>query len=42
MSTTREVPFEPQALDGSNYSSWRSNVLIALKIWVPLLRVLWL
>jgi hypothetical protein len=27
-----EVPFEPLALDGSNYSSWRSNVLIALKV----------
>jgi hypothetical protein len=35
MSTTREVPFEPLALDGSNYSSWRSNVLIALKVLSP-------
>jgi hypothetical protein len=35
MSTTCEVPFEPLALDGSNYSSWRSNVLIALKILDP-------
>jgi hypothetical protein len=35
MSTTREVSFEPLALDGSNYSSWRSNVLIALKVLVP-------
>jgi hypothetical protein len=30
-----EVPFEPLALDGSNYSSWRSNVLIALKVLGP-------
>jgi hypothetical protein len=35
MSTTCEVPFEPLALDGLNYSSWRSNVLIALKVLVP-------
>ena len=35
MSTTREVPFEPLALDGSNYSSWCSNVLIALKVLGP-------
>jgi hypothetical protein len=42
MSTTREVPFEPLALDGSNYSSWHSNVLIALKILVLPLRALWL
>jgi hypothetical protein len=35
MSTTCEVPFEPLALDGSNYSSWRSNVLIALKVLGP-------
>jgi hypothetical protein len=35
MSTTCEVPFEPLALDGSNYTSWRSNVLIALKILDP-------
>jgi hypothetical protein len=35
MSTTREVPFEPLALDVSNYSSWRSNVLIALKVLGP-------
>jgi hypothetical protein len=35
MSTTSEVPFEPLALDGSNYSSWRSNVLIALKVLGP-------
>jgi hypothetical protein len=35
MSTTREVPFEPLALDSSNYSSWRSNVLIALKVLGP-------
>jgi hypothetical protein len=35
MLTTREVPFEPLALDGSNYSSWRSNVLIALKVLGP-------
>jgi hypothetical protein len=35
MSTTCEVPFEPLALDGSNYSSWFSNVLIALKVLGP-------
>jgi hypothetical protein len=35
MSRTSEVPFEPLALDGSNYSSWRSNVLIALKVLDP-------
>jgi hypothetical protein len=35
MSTTCEVPCEPLALDGSNYSSWRSNVLIALNILDP-------
>jgi hypothetical protein len=35
MSTTREEPFEPLALDGSNYSSWCSNVLIALKVLAP-------
>jgi hypothetical protein len=35
VSTTYEVPFEPLALDGSNYSSWCSNVLIALKISGP-------
>jgi hypothetical protein len=35
MSTTCEVPFEPLALDGSNYSSWCSNVLIALKVLGP-------
>jgi hypothetical protein len=35
MSTTCEVPFEPLALDGSNYSSWRSNVLTALKVLGP-------
>jgi hypothetical protein len=35
MSTTCEVPFEPPALDGSNYSSWCSNVLIALKVLDP-------
>jgi hypothetical protein len=32
MSTTCEVPFEPLALDGSNYSSWCSNVIIALNV----------
>jgi hypothetical protein len=37
MSTTCEVPFEPLALDGSNYSSWCSNVLIALKVLGPTL-----
>jgi hypothetical protein len=35
MLTTLEVPFEPLALDGSNYSSWHSNVLIALKVLGP-------
>jgi hypothetical protein len=35
MSTICEVPFEPLALDGSNYSSWCSNVLIALKVLGP-------
>jgi hypothetical protein len=35
MSTTCDVPFEPLALDGSNYSSWRSNVLFALKVLGP-------
>jgi hypothetical protein len=35
MSTTCEVPFEPLALDGSNYSSWCSNVIIALKVLGP-------
>jgi hypothetical protein len=35
MSTTCEVPFEPLALDGSNYSSWCSNVLIALNVLGP-------
>jgi hypothetical protein len=35
MSTTCEVPFEPLALDGSNYSSWHSNVLMALKVLGP-------
>ena len=35
MSTTREVTFEPLALDGSNYSSWHSNFLIALKVLGP-------
>jgi hypothetical protein len=35
MSTTFEVPFEPLALDGSNYTSWHSNVLIALKVSGP-------
>jgi hypothetical protein len=42
MSTTCEVPFEPLAFDGSNYSSWCSNVLIALKVLGPPLRALWL
>jgi hypothetical protein len=35
MSTTCEVPFEPLALDGSNYSSWCSNILLALKVLGP-------
>jgi hypothetical protein len=35
MSTTREVPFEPLALDGSNYSSSHSNVLIAIMVLGP-------
>jgi hypothetical protein len=35
MSTTCEVAFEPLAFDGSNYSSWHSNVLIAPKVLGP-------
>jgi hypothetical protein len=35
MSTTCEVPFEPLDLDGSNYSSWCSNVHIPLKVLGP-------
>jgi hypothetical protein len=35
MSTTCEVLFEPLAFDGSNYSSWHSNVLIALQVLGP-------
>jgi hypothetical protein len=35
MSTTCEVSFEPLAFDGSNYSSWHSNVLITLKVLGP-------
>jgi hypothetical protein len=35
MLITCEVSFEPLTLDGSNYSSWRSNVLVALKILGP-------
>jgi hypothetical protein len=35
MSTTSELPFEPLVVDGSNYSSWCSNVLIALKVLGP-------
>jgi hypothetical protein len=35
MSTTCEVPFEPLALDDSNYPSWCSNVLIVLKVLGP-------
>jgi hypothetical protein len=35
MTTTCEVPFEPLALHGSNYSSRCSNVLIALKVLGP-------
>jgi hypothetical protein len=35
MSTTCEVPFEPLALNGSNYFSWCSNVLISLKVLDP-------
>jgi hypothetical protein len=35
MSTTCEVPFEPLPFDGSNYSSWHSNILIALKVLGP-------
>jgi hypothetical protein len=36
MSTTYEVSFDPLALDGSNYSSWHSNVLISLKVLGPI------
>ena len=32
MSTTCEVPFEPLALDGLNYSSWSSHILNVLSI----------
>jgi hypothetical protein len=45
MSTTCEVPFEPLAFDGSNYPSWHSNVLIALKVLGPTIEgviLLWL
>ena len=31
MSTICEVPFEPLALDGSNYDSWSSNFPHTLK-----------
>jgi hypothetical protein len=40
MSTTCEVLFEPLALDVSNYSSWRSNVLISLKVLSPTAEVI--
>jgi hypothetical protein len=40
MSTTCEVPFEPLALDGSNYSSWFSDILIALKVLGPTAEVI--
>jgi hypothetical protein len=36
MSTTREVPFEPLALDGSNYASWSIHVLDCIKTMGPL------
>jgi hypothetical protein len=35
MSTTCEVLFEPLALDDLNYSSWCSNVFVALKVLGP-------
>ena len=31
MSTTCEVPFEPLALDGSNYSAWSAHILNVLR-----------
>ena len=36
MSTTREVPFEPLALDGSNYASWSIHVLNCIRTMGPL------
>ena len=36
MSTTCEVPFEPLALDGSNYASWSAHVLNVFRTISPL------
>jgi hypothetical protein len=36
MSTTREVTFEPLALDGSNYASWSIHVLNYIRTMGPL------
>jgi hypothetical protein len=36
MSTTHEVPFEPLALDGSNYASWSIHVLSCIRTIGPL------
>jgi hypothetical protein len=36
MSTTREVTFEPLALDGSNYASWSIHVLNCIMTMGPL------
>src|SRR6185437_5239638 len=35
MSTTCEVPFEPLALDGSNYSAWSAHILNVLRTMGP-------
>ena len=35
MSTACEVPFEPLALDGSNYSSWSAHILNVLRTMGP-------
>jgi hypothetical protein len=36
MLTIREVPFEPLALDGSNYASWSIHVLNCIRTIGPL------
>ena len=35
MSTTREVSFEPLALDGSNFDSWSLNLLNEIRTFSP-------
>ena len=35
MSTTCEVPLEPLALDGSNYTSWSAHIFNVLRIMGP-------